>query len=937
MIAFASIFGTAQNTQEYYLGIKSGHDLGPIQKTINNDGTISITSNNNSFSSFINAKQVYHFDKAFPGAISTLLQRTYLLILDENEVFTDFMLRNEVEDIELLEKPMLASMYPDEYIELLDENLPNTAMELIKAPLAWTITKGDNSNILVGVVDTKFDLNHEDLEGQIVLNLNDGNSTTHHGTGVASMVAAKTNNGKGMASIGYNTKLVTADFYGRYATRVWEVSQIPGVKVINCSWLLCNYNERDEACYAEIASRGILVVACAANGLGGNHCGSDGNGYAYPASYDSTLSVTSVGSRYDIDSPYSPNGWWYSWKDCHGERPQMGPGGGSHTHNDKVDVCAPGQLVLMATDDYATYPSGYQLGIGTSEAAPIVAGLAALIFDVNPNLTAQEVKDIIKNTADDIYHIPYNQQYLGLLGTGRINAYRAVKTAECMLNPSNGMDLGMQNSGLDDFAEPDIKSQILWESEDIWVRNDNDGFLIKTHQNPKYKGANPNYVYVQVTNSSCQTSSGDDNLKLYWAKSNTALFWPQYWDGSKYIEDPITHEDILMGDEVGTLSIPTLGPGESKILEFQWSVPNPKDYKNIAQLNPDQWGFSLLARIESVDDPMTYSEGLLINKNVKNNNNIVSKNTTVIKVFIDTHSVLSGMVAIGNPYNAPHGFTLEFRKDDNEIGKAIYNEAEVSFALDDVLYDAWQRGGQNTVNVDSTYLSQRKIVAGDHATLNNLQLNANEIGMLNVSFNFLTKELTEKKNYTLRVIQRDAFTNEIIGGETFLINKELRNAFSANAGNDKIIERSESITISAAQINEAAVYNWYDPDGNLIYTGSDLTVSPDVSKKYKLEIISDLDGFKDYDEVKITVNPYKLKSLSPNPATNQVAVKYSADQAASAYIMVISTVTGISNNYILDVNDSNINVDISAYTSGLYSVALVCDGVIVDSKNLAKQ
>ncbi|QAA82522.1 hypothetical protein EI546_12685 [Aequorivita sp. H23M31] len=219
-MVFISVFLTAQNKQEYYVEIKPGNDLGTIQKTTKNDGAITITSNNSAFSNFLNAKQLYHFDKAFPGAVSDLLRRTYLLILEENEAFTDFMLRSEVKDIIMLEKPMLGSTYPNDYIEMLDENLPNTAMELIKAPLAWTITKGD-PNILVGVVDTKFDLSHEDLQGQIVMDLNDGNSSIYHGTGFASMVAAKTNNGRGMASIGYNTKMVTADNYGN-AARVWE-------------------------------------------------------------------------------------------------------------------------------------------------------------------------------------------------------------------------------------------------------------------------------------------------------------------------------------------------------------------------------------------------------------------------------------------------------------------------------------------------------------------------------------------------------------------------------------------------------------------------------------------------------------------------------------------------------------------------------------------
>ncbi|CAM3261645.1 hypothetical protein [Aequorivita lipolytica] len=77
--------------------------------------------------------------------------------------------------------------------------------------------------------------------------------------------------------------------------------------------------------------------------------------------------------------------------------------------------------------------------------------------------------------------------------------------------------------------------------------------------------------------------------------------------------------------------------------------------------------------------------------------------------------------------------------------------------------------------------------------------------------------------------------------------------------------------------------------------------------------------------------------MIPNPATSQATVNYITDEATSAYLMVVSTATGISNNYILDVNATAINLNLSTYTSGLYSVALVCDGEIVDSKNLAKQ
>tara|TARA_R110002049_G_scaffold47627_1_gene137732 strand:- start:2050 stop:2424 length:375 start_codon:yes stop_codon:yes gene_type:complete len=112
------------------------------------------------------------------------------------------------------------------------------------------------------------------------------------------------------------------------------------------------------------------------------------------------------------------------------------------------------------------------------------------------------------------------------------------------------------------------------------MRNDSDGYNTE-HQNPEYDLKNPNYAYVQVTNNSCITSSGTDDLKLYWAKANTALSWPDHWEGDLYMTDPITEEEVLMGDEFGALTIPPLEIGESKVLEFEWNVPNPENYVNI--------------------------------------------------------------------------------------------------------------------------------------------------------------------------------------------------------------------------------------------------------------------------------------------------------------------------------------------------------------------
>lgn len=71
--------------------------------------------------------------------------------------------------------------------------------------------------------------------------------------------------------------------------------------------------------------------------------------------------------------------------------------------------------------------------------------------------------------------------------------------------------------------------------------------------------------------------------------------------------------------------------------------------------------------------------------------------------------------------------------------------------------------------------------------------------------------------------------------------------------------------------------------------------------------------------------------------TNIPPVNYIADEAISAYLMVTPTSGGTSNHYILDGNETSTTLNISGYQPGIYAVALVCNGEIVDSKNLSKQ
>ncbi len=633
-----------------------------------------------------------NFKEIYPGALNPWLQRIYWVGVSENfSSETSISQRSEVEKFFLIDKNENLFPIPEIPFELPnDYNDPvtgerNTLLDLIKAPLAWNITTGDPS-ILIGFSDAAASLDHPDLDGQIFDTITEGSYSGDHGVASTGAAVAKANNNSHIVGVAYDSKVVFAYCGSGASTLIpglWRLAnEFPDIRVINCSWSLPESHSRYDELVAVIADINALpnpplVVAAADNG---------GTVYQYPASFDTTIGVTTVGHRFPIDFAHNfdwghPNGdvWQLrSWKDVHLLRPHIPGNTTSHTHNDKVDVSSPAHLMISITNDYEDWPDGYRIAHTTSATTPIVSGIVALVFSANPSLTAPEVRDIIRNTADDIYYIPYNQPYIGQLGTGRVNAYRAVLTAHCMANPSSTIDLAMQNSKLDYFDEPDPNTAQPWNSEDIFVRNQNDGQLIQVHQNPEYDSSNPNYAYVQVTNNSCITSSGNDEVTLYWAKANTALSWPDHWDGSLFVTDPVTGQVVLMGEEIGTMTIPPLEIGESTLIEFEWNVPNPEDYVNI---NSNPWHFCLLARIISPDDPMTFPEGDFITDNVKNNNNIAWKNMTVVDIIPGVTTPVDVAVAVGNPTDQTESYTLEFYKEVYEAGKAIYEEAEVSITL----------------------------------------------------------------------------------------------------------------------------------------------------------------------------------------------------------------------------------------------------------------
>ena len=110
-----------------------------------------------------------------------------------------------------------------------------------------------------------------------------------------------------------------------------------------------------------------------------------------------------------------------------------------------------------------------------------------------------------------------------------------------------------------------------------------------------------------------------------------------------------------------------------------------------------------------------------------------------------------------------------------------------------------------------------------------------------------------------------------------------------------------------------------------------------IAESYRLEVISTTDGFKDYADIEVQLNPSTIQTMAPNPATNNVIVNYILNYAVSAYLQIIGYNGTTTNNYILNPNNTQTTINLSNYPVGYYTVVLVVNGEIIDSKTLIKQ
>lgn len=334
-------------------------------------------------------------------------------------------------------------------------------------------------------------------------------------------------------------------------------------------------------------------------------------------------------------------------------------------------------------------------------------------------------------------------------------------------------DLSSKDTWADIGLEPNPDPGPMWISTDIWVRRQQDPTFTfaHQHQNPEYRDSllypnAPNYVYVKVRNQGCVNGTGV--LKVYWAKASTGLNWPIHW--VNYVVSGTVYADSI---HTATPININIAGGDSAIYEIPWFPPNPSTFSSFGA---DSAHFCLLSRIElspTYPHGMTFPEGAGIGANVKNNNNIIWKNITVIDSLPGGMGPLAqGWVMVRNVDRETKLMKLRFTVPKEEADKSIYDVAKIKLRLPDRLMERWREGGAQGENIEfdgrDIYLLNLK------AWIGGMKLEGDEAHTINFEFNpTVLPGQHPRKRYNFDVMQYDdgegIQRDRLVGGERFVI------------------------------------------------------------------------------------------------------------------------------------------------------------------------
>jgi len=472
-----------------------------------------LISTSEELNQLINDNGMTGFIQALPDSKSKNLQNVYEVSFFGNNEDVSISL-SKLPFIGLVEKaPDYQVLYaPDDYniaLSINNDTIDQYALDLINAQAAWDLSHGSDS-VVIAISDQNYYQHHVELEGKIAYYDSTNLATETHVTAVAILTAGNTNNGIGLSSIGFESKLA---LYQMTFNEIL-VASYAGADVINISWTSgCYYTQTQQDVINEAYNNGSFIIAAAGNGT---TCGG-ADSLVYPASYTNVFSVTSVGPTNNHER-------------------FIGDPSSTHQHNLAVDVSAPGYDVTISPSS-----NWYLNSSGTSWAAAYVTGTVGLMLSLNKCISNIDIELILKNSSQNIDSL--NPLYAGKIGQGRLDAHEALVMTTAHLG-----DLTLSSALVDGCTANDVSisvsfvggqapHDVAWSNGANSLSLDSLGFGINQITITDAHGCSVNQVFnvvdvqepilnSQVTNVACfADSTGQIELLFTNLQEITNITW----------------------------------------------------------------------------------------------------------------------------------------------------------------------------------------------------------------------------------------------------------------------------------------------------------------------------------------------------------------------------------------------------------------------------
>ena len=490
-------------------------------------------------------------------------------------------------------------------------------------------------------------------------------------------------------------------------------------------------------------------------------------------------------------------------------------------------------------------------------------------------------------------------------------------------------DLLIRDDLQDDGTTPN-PCQILWNSPDISLVDAN-GMIINNLRN--YNDDNI-FVRVKITNRGDLVSTGQEKLHAYWRTSSLNTVWDNSW----IVNFSLPQVSYLYGEITPSagIDIPNIQPHSEITMYVPWTI---SDYLHLI-LNNEldlsfqspgtiNWGVAFLARVDDGNETFGVNEHSLPTETfAQNSNNVAVSNGTKLLFKSDFSTAVS-----------LEGKNIPFEISYTQIPNSNYilNDFAELYAL--LSNDLMEKLDVNSSKDIKVIDQNRVFLTSANSELHFAPLDKeDEKYFIGAEAHFISDKMPELNEFDFDLTYQENGENAESMRFTAVRDENIYFKAHAEVNNPKVVKAKEEVTLTANQIIADAEYIWHDETGNIVGKGYQITLMPDHSQTYKIEIEQKDNGYKSYDEVQVIVVDGVIKSLAPNPANDYVTVSYLlSDNATDAVIQISNIYGNISASYPLAINRTEQQISLSGLMSGTYLVKLLISGTAVDSKNLLKQ